>query len=102
MKKDNTKTRTVNYHHIPSKLWRKLKKHLPKSKKQGGPGNPRVNDRDVIDGIWFVLWTGCQWKAVKREWFHVSSSTLYERFQTWRKQVYLTGSSSSWYVSDRY
>jgi putative transposase len=85
MNKDNTKTRTVNYHQIPTKLWKKLKKQLPKTSKKVGPGRPRVNDRDVINGIWFVLWTGCQWKAVEREWFQVSSSTLHERFQTWQK-----------------
>jgi putative transposase len=50
-------------------------------------GRPRVNDRDVINGIWYVLWTGCQWKSVKQEWFHVSSSTLHDRFQTWRKMI---------------
>jgi len=31
------------------------------------------------------LWTGCQWKAVHRDWFGVSSSVLHERFQTWQK-----------------
>lgn len=85
MSKDNTKTRTVNYHQIPTQLWKKLKKQLPKPAKKGGPGRPRVNDRNVINGIWFVLWTGCQWKAVEREWFQVSSSTLHERFQTWQQ-----------------
>lgn len=85
MKKDTTKTRTVRYHVIPSKLWRKLKKHLPKPARRKGAGRPRVQDRDVINGIWYVLWTGCQWKAVKQEWFHVSSSTLHERFQEWTK-----------------
>jgi len=85
MNKDNTKSRAVNYHQIPTKLWKKLKKHLPKVAKQNGAGRPRVNDRDVINGIWFVLWTGCQWKAIDREWFHVSSSTLHERFQTWQQ-----------------
>jgi transposase len=44
-----------------------------------------VQERDVINGIWYVMWTGCQWKAVKREWFNVSSSTLHERFQAWTK-----------------
>ena len=85
MKKDNTKSRKVNFQSIPSKLWRKFKKHLPKQPKRVGPGRPRVNDRDVINGIWYVLWTGCQWKAIDREWFHVSSSTLHERFQTWER-----------------
>lgn len=85
MSEDTTKVRKVNYHVMPRNLWRKLKKHLPKAAKQPGPGRPRVNDRDVVNGIWYVLWSGCQWKAVKREWFNVSSSTLHERFQQWTK-----------------
>ena len=86
MNKDSTKSRTVNFHQLPPKLWKKLKKHLPKGRKGIGPGRPRVDNRDVIDGIWHVLWTGCQWKSVEREWFNVSSSILHERFQTWQKK----------------
>ena len=85
MNKNSTKPRRVDFHKIPSKLWRKLKKHLPKSSKKIGPGRPRVDNRDVINGIWYVLWSGCQWKSVKRDWFQVSSSTLHERFQTWQQ-----------------
>jgi transposase len=39
----------------------------------------------VLNGIWYILWTGCQWKAVHRDWFGVSSSVLHERFQTWQE-----------------
>jgi putative transposase len=85
MDKDNTKPKPVNFHLMPSKLWRKLKKHIPKAPKKVGPGRPRVQERDVINGIWFILWTGCQWKAVDKQWFHVSSSTLHRRFQAWQK-----------------
>jgi len=85
MNKNNIKPRKIDYHRIPSKLWRKLKKHLPKPKKHKGPGRPRIQDRNVINGIWFILWTGCQWKAVERDWFDVSSSTLHERFQSWQQ-----------------
>jgi putative transposase len=83
--KDNTKSKTINFHQMPRKLWRLLKKHLPKADKKGGPGRPRVNDRNVMNGIWFILWTGCQWKAVDSAWFQVSSSTLHRRFQDWQQ-----------------
>jgi len=79
------KPRNVRYSRVPGKLWRKIKKHLPKNK-QTGPGRPRASNRTVLNGIWFVLWTGCQWKAIEREWFGVSSSVIHERFQTWRSQ----------------
>jgi transposase len=70
-----------------------LKKPFPKPPKQKGPGRPRGNDRDALNGIWFVLWTGWQWKAVKREWFNVSNSTLHDRFQKWTKAGWLFSNS---------
>lgn len=81
-----TTTRKVNYFRLPRPLWRKLKKCLPKKRKNGRRGGrPRASDRAVIDGIWYVLWSGCQWKAVHRDWFGVSSSVIHERFQSWTK-----------------
>ena len=53
---------------------------------RSGPGRPRADDRAALNGIWYVLWTGCQWKAIHRNWFGVSSSVIHERFQTWREQ----------------
>jgi putative transposase len=86
--REATTTSKVDYFRLPRPLWRKLKKHLPrkksnKSKKLGG--RPRVSDRAVANAIWYVLWTGCQWKALHRDWFGVSSSVVHERFQRWRQ-----------------
>jgi putative transposase len=85
--REATTTRRVDYFRLPRPLWRKLKKHLPKernkTKKRGG--RPRVSDRAVANAIWYVLWTGCQWKALHRDWFGVSSSVVHERFQRWRQ-----------------
>ena len=44
-----------------------------------------MSDRAVANVIWYVLWTGCQWKAIHREWFGVSSSVVYELFKRWRR-----------------
>jgi putative transposase len=84
MSKDSTKSK--KHYRMPGKLWKLLKKHLPKGPTVRTPGRPRVNNRDVLDGIWHVLWTGCQWKSIEKEWFNVSSSVLHERFQTWQTQ----------------
>jgi putative transposase len=84
MTKDSTKSN--NHYTIPGKLWKLLKKHLPKAPKVRGRGRPPVDNRNVINGIWYVLWTGCQWKSIQKEWFGVSSSVLHERFQTWQQQ----------------
>ena len=58
---------------------------FPKPPKKRGPGRPRADNRAIVNGIWYVLWTGCQWKAVHTDWFGVSSSVLHERFQTWQE-----------------
>jgi putative transposase len=84
-----TITRKVDYFRLPRPLWRRVKKCLPKKRKKArgrrGGGRPRASDRAVINGIWYVLWTGCQWKAVHRDWFGVSSSVIHERFQRWTR-----------------
>jgi putative transposase len=87
LREPNTTKKSVDYFRPPRPLWRKLKKCLPKKRKKSGKrgGRPRASDRAVVNGIWYVLWTGCQWKAVHKDWFGVSSSVIHERFQSWRK-----------------
>ena len=88
MKDRNTKPKkpkNVSYSRVPGKLWHKIKKHLPKVR-QGGRGRPASENRRVFNGLWYVLWTGCQWKAIERDWFGVSSSVIHQRFQAWRVQ----------------
>ncbi len=84
-------TKSSNRYRIPSKLWRLLKKHLPKEPKVRGRGRPRVANRAVIDGIWYVLWTGCQWKSIQKAWFGASSSVLHQRFQAWQQDGLFEG-----------
>jgi len=84
--REATTTRKVDYFNLPRPLWRKLKKCLPKRTKiTRRGGRPRASDRAVINAIWYVLWTGCQWKALHKDWFGVSSSVVRERFQKWTK-----------------
>lgn len=66
---------------IPDDLWKLIKLHLPPDKPPGTNGRPRVLNRVVLNGILFVLRTGCQWKMVPRE--YGSGSTCHLRFQTW-------------------
>ena len=75
----------VDYFRVPRRLWRKLKKCLPKPASCVHGGRPRLPDRAVINAIWYVLWTGCQWKALRRDWFGISASTAHARFQTWQQ-----------------
>ena len=82
-----TTTPKMDYFRMPRPLWRKLKKYLPKPRntESAKGGRPRASERAVANAIWYVLWTGCQWKALHRDWFGVSSSVVHERFQRWRE-----------------
>ena len=83
---NNTKPKNVNYFRVPRKLWRLIKRELPSQIKRNGPGRYPIPHRNVINGLWYIMWTGCQWKAIHRDWFDVSSSVLHERFQTWQEE----------------
>lgn len=85
--REATTTPKVDYFRMPRPLWRKLKKYLPRRKRRKSVkgGRPRASERAVANAIWYVLWTGCQWKALHREWFGVCSSVVHERFQSWRE-----------------
>ena len=66
--REATTPSSVDYFNLPRPLWWKLKKCLPKTKRKMSSkgGRPRASDRAVINAIWYVLWTGCQWKAIHR------------------------------------
>ena len=66
---------------IPDKLWDEIKSILPKEKPLKTVGRPIVPYRKVIDGILYVLRTGCQWKMLPKE--YGSGSTCHRRFQEW-------------------
>jgi putative transposase len=86
MRYPSTKPKNVDYFRLPRPLWRKIKRLLPKPRRPRGRGRPPADTRAIVNGIWYVLWTGCQWKAVHRSWFGVASSTIHERFQTWQQE----------------
>jgi len=66
---------------IPEDLWNLIEPILPPDKPTGANGRPRVLNRTVLNGILYVLRTGCQWKMVPHE--YSSGSTCHLRFQTW-------------------
>ena len=84
-KNHTTKPKNVDYFKVPDELWETVKMRLPARPQPRGPGRPRADDRAALNGIWYVLWTGCQWKAIHKTWFGVSSSVIHERFQTWQE-----------------
>jgi putative transposase len=66
---------------IPDDLWDEIKLLLPPEKANDTIGRPIIPFRKVLDGILYVLRTGCQWKMLPKE--YGSASTCHRRFQEW-------------------
>ena len=68
---------------MPDELWERLQPLLPPRKPHPlGCHRPRVDDRQAMDAIFFVLRTGCQWNALQETGL-CSSSSAHRRFQEW-------------------
>jgi putative transposase len=76
--------KTTTDFHVSDELWSVFSPLLPEYKNthRFGGGRPRVPDRKCADGIFYVLRTGCQWKALD-ETELCSGSTAHTRFQAW-------------------
>jgi transposase len=66
---------------IPEELWDEIRIILPGEKPSKTIGRPIVPFRKVLDGILYILRTGCQWKLLPSE--YGSGSTCHRRFQEW-------------------
>jgi putative transposase len=68
---------------LPDVLWGLMNPLLPPRKipKKNPGGRPQLDFRMVADGIFYILRTGCQWKAVPPEFG--SGSSLHRYFQKW-------------------
>ena len=69
---------------IPDVLWEKIEKLLPKYRNSIRGGRPRTDLRKIMNGILYVLRTGCQWKMVPSE--YGSGSTCHRYFQEFEKE----------------
>lgn len=70
---------------LPSDLtdreWELLEPLLPV---KAANGRPRNDDRQTINGILYVLSTGCRWEDLPPERYG-SGKTCWDRFNRWRK-----------------
>jgi len=72
---------------ISDSLWDRISNILPSEKADNTIGRPAIPFRKVLEGIVYVLRTGCQWKMLPKE--YNSGSTCHRRFQEWvRKDVF--------------
>ena len=66
---------------LTDKEWEILRPLLPPRAKEG---RPRADDRQTLNGILYVLSTGCRWEDVPPERYG-SGKTCWHRFTQWRK-----------------
>lgn len=69
---------------IPNAVWQRLQRLIPKHRPSPKGGRPPLDSRRVAEGIFYVLRTGCQWKAAPRE--YGSGSALHNYFQLWTRR----------------
>ncbi len=64
---------------LTDKEWAVIKRLLPNKPR----GVPRVDDRRVLNGIFWVLRTGAPWEDMPSR--YGPRTTVYNRFSRWRK-----------------
>ena len=65
----------------PESLWQAIEPLLPAEKPKPQGGRPRCCSRQMFFGIFYVLRTGIQWKALPR--CLGAASTVHDRYQEW-------------------
>jgi transposase len=61
--------------------WVQIERHLPRPRRSPKGGRPRVSNRDVVDGILWVLKTGARWRDLPDG--YPSGSTCWRRLRQW-------------------
>ncbi len=93
-------------------LWAGLAPLLRSDKPRKKPGRPRRDDRQLLDGILWLLRTGAQWSALPAAFG--PKSTCHDRFQEWvasgafaqawtlllRQYDHLVGLDLTWQAAD--
>ena len=73
---------------LTDEQWKKIEPLLPQPKSRGRHrkrGRPRKTNRQVLEGILWILKTGARWRDLPRD-FGVSSSVCWKRLQEWEAQ----------------
>ena len=66
---------------LSEEQWLKIERLLPKVKPNPKGGRPRVENRPVLEGILWILWTGAPWAALPKQ--YPSASTCWRRLTEW-------------------
>jgi transposase len=69
---------------INDKHWKLLKPVLPEPKRNQKGGRPPINNREVLEGILWILRTGARWQDLPDR--YPSPSTCWRRLRLWEDQ----------------
>ena len=71
---------------VSDELWLRIEPLLPKVERRFRyPGRKRLPDRQPLQGILFVLYTGIAWRHLPLELGFGSGSTCYRRLDEWQR-----------------
>jgi transposase len=69
---------------LKDEQWEIVKPLLPRpTRRADGRGRPRVNDREILNGILWILRTGARWQDLPER--YPPYQTCHRRFQEWVK-----------------
>jgi len=71
----------MQFQELTDKQWDMIQQHVPKPAKTG---RPRSNDRATINGIIYVLISGCRWAEMPKRYGF--KSTANRRLQNWQQK----------------
>lgn len=70
---------------VEDRLWELIKPLLPPRPAPRGPGGrPRIDERAALEGILFVLHTGCRWRDLPPQLGCGSGHTAWRRLRAWQ------------------
>jgi transposase len=69
------------YEEISDRCWNRVEPLLEKYKRTKSGGSRPLDFRAILNGIFYLLKTGCQWQYIPR--CYGSKSTIHEHFQKW-------------------
>ena len=68
---------------VDDDLWARIEPLIPKQRPRRGPGRRPVDDRKVLCGILFVLYTGIRWEWLPAELGFGCGMTCWRRLRDW-------------------
>ena len=71
---------------VPDELWARIEPLLPVAPRRADhPGRKRLDNRRVLSGILFVLYTGIPWEFLPQELGFGSGMTCWRRLRDWHE-----------------